>query len=67
MPRLKLRIKVTARSKVEQVHGFIRIVIRSFYIAIDGIQTILIMFNMLKTKYRNVEKNSLWNIIAIMG
>ena len=67
MPRLKLRIKVTARSKAKQVYFLIRIAIRVFKIAIHAIQIILLMFNMLKIKSRNVENNSLCNVIAIMG
>ena len=62
MPRLKLRIKVTARSKVKQVHFLIRIAIR--------VTCYLNHSNNVKyaeIKNRNVEINSLWNVIAIMG
>ena len=55
MPRLILRIKVTARSKVKQVHFLIRNAIRMFYIAIHAILIILIMCNMLKTKKSDME------------
>ena len=40
MPRLKLRIKVTARSKVKQVHFRIRIAIRVFYISIHAFKVV---------------------------
>ena len=55
MPRLKLRIKVTTRSKVKQVHFRIRIAIRVFYIALHAVYIILIMFNVLKTKKSDME------------